>query len=151
LGAATALLIVLMIAAGGMNYMGFCWHEGGVLDPQRKIDVAIQRVLDYYPPVLEMFRATGPGTGVVSYRLPQQPITYRDVEEFKRMNIDCCSLVIRGREGWTPSLLQRITGRVSVLVKVRYQVRQKGQDGAVLSAPYETLVPVSNCGVAQNL
>lgn len=136
--------------ACGLNYWGFCWHERSILTPERKIDAAILRVIARYPPVLEAFYRTGQGTGVVSYRRPQRPINYRDIADFKRINPNCCALVVRGREGWRPSFIQRITGAVSALVQVKYEVRYESDHGVVSTTPHETFVPISNCGVAQD-
>lgn len=152
-GLRTAIAVVALttVAGGGLNYFGYCWRKGKVLTPESKIQVAIAHVLASYPPVLETFRSTGLGTGVVSYRRPQRPIAYLNAAEFRRINPDCCAVVMRGREGWTPSFLHRVTGSVSTLIRVKYQVRYQGDDGAVLAAAHETFVPVSNCNTSQNL
>lgn len=145
-GLTAAVLVVLMISGGaGATYQGFCWQKGMVLAPEYKIDAAIHSVLASYPPVLETFRSTGQGAGVVSYRKPKRAVAYHDISEFKRMNPDCCALVMHDREGWTPSVFQRVTGQVSSLVMVRYQVRH-GERGVAIT--HEDYIRVSNCGAA---
>lgn len=146
MGLTAVVLAVLMISGGvGATDQGFCWQKGIVLASEYKIDAAIHSVLASYPSVLESFRPTGQGIGMVSYRKPKRAIAYQDISEFKCMNPDCCALVVHDREGWTPSVFQRVTGQVSSLVMVGYQVRHR-EGGDVVATTHEDFIPFSNCG-----
>ena len=74
----------------------------------------------------------------MAYGRPPNVVPYKSLSEFYAINPNCCELVDRGAEGWRPSLLNKLFGFHSYIVRVRYVIRQVEVDGTVRTIPHET-------------
>ena len=134
---ATAALALLLAANG--------WPASTEKE-QKLFAAAAQRVIQTYPPSIELRRQNlGGGKSIVTYGRPNA-IPYKDISEFYAMNPNCCELVDKGAEGWQPSLLNKILGLHSYIVRVRYVIRQVGADGTVRTIPDETFIIFKRSG-----
>lgn len=147
------VLILLVLSAraawwSGRNYAGYCEAESRYLTDEEKINIAITDTLRSYPPPLPKYGSDGGTRKVVDIRPPAEPINYADLEEFLRLNKDCCALTKEVREGQSVTPISRLTGRISTFVTVKYLVRYRDHQGNIVSEPSETFRAISNCGLA---
>ncbi len=143
------VLSVLAAAAAylALNYNGFCWKDNDFLSQEEKKVSAVQYILDHYPPVLG-FRVNY-GNGERSfYARPKEFVRYQSVEEFFSLNPNCCLVVDKGYKGFEPSLTSRLSGSISSLVKVDFDVHYLGDKERVLSRKHTMYLAISNCGHA---
>lgn len=108
--------------------------------------MAIDHEISTYPPILKSYRVSANEKSVIRFEAPTNPIFYKDIEEFKRINKDCCEMKSVGKEGYLAPFTFRIWGSVSGFAHIKYLVRYKDSDGRVIETPYETYPAVSNCG-----
>ncbi len=134
----------------GMNYNGYCHAEGRYLSDEEKINSAVQFVLDRYPPTISKQIEVN-DNGVVQKRdywyAPEKPVMYKDINDFKLINPECCRFSFRTGEGRAPSVIDRITGYVSSYVIVSYKVRYI-EEHSEKYAMDGTAVAIKNCGRA---
>lgn len=126
--------------------MGYCREQGRYLSDVEKIDIAINYLIATYPPILTSYKQLDGGAGVSRSERPPNPIPYKGIEEFKRINKDCCEMTVVASEGYRAPFFYRIWGSVSGFAHIKYLVRYKDKDGNVIETPYETYPAVSNCG-----
>jgi hypothetical protein len=142
-------IFLAVLVQGGwrarLSYTGYCFKEERYLSDQEKIDAVITEALMTYPPVLE----ERDDVGRLTLFRPKNWIPYKDVNEFKRLNPNCCQLTTRGDEGYKITFSERLFGDVSTLVHIRYLVRYRDDQGSLVEAPIEYSPAVSNCGRIQ--
>jgi hypothetical protein len=143
-------LAVILCVAGALNYSGFCFREWRYLSDEEKIRSAVGYILTRYPPHFDGYRPYAEPSIARHFTppRPENPIRYRDAEEFFAVNGNCCEITARAREGYRPDFLTRVFGRFSCFVKAKYQVRFVVDDGREMSLPHSTYVAISNCGHA---
>jgi hypothetical protein len=117
-------------------YFGLCYSKGRFLTDREKIDVAIGDAIASYPPPL---------ASLGNYP-PKDPIRYTSIEEFRRVNPDCCALSKSARKAPDVSFLSRVKGTNSTYVTVNYLVRFRNERGNVVSEPAGTFSAITNCG-----
>lgn len=138
-------VVVCVILAG--LYSGFCVSQGGFPAREVSYNRAIADVIARYPPSIEMGRRDlGGGRSVMQLGIPERAIRYAGIEEFRRLNPDCCAIVAHGSEGYEPSFISRLFGYESRIVRVRYLVRYLNADDELIAKPTETYVVLSRCG-----
>jgi hypothetical protein len=134
---AVAIVVLGLIAWPGLAYFGFCYSKGRFLSEREKIDAAIRDALYSYPPPLTSLRGA-----------PKDSIPYASVEEFRRINPDCCRLSNSARGAPDVSFLSRVQGTNSTYVLVDYLVRYRDEHGNVVSEHSSTFAAITNCGDA---
>jgi hypothetical protein len=130
---------VLLLAIAwwpGMNYLGFCHGSGRFLTERQKIDAAIGGVIASYPPPLAS----------LGIKPPADPIRYASIEEFRRLNPDCCRLSTSARLAPDVSFASRVKGTNSTYVLVDYLVRFRDEQGIEVSEFASTFSAIGNCG-----
>lgn len=149
---AVAAMCIMALGYGfwwcSMNYAGYCHAQNRFLTDQEKIDAGIQFALNRYPPSIRVTQTdmvNGVKKQITVLRVPEHPVKYQDVAEFKAMNPDCCNLSMRTGEGGRPSFIERIFGYVSTYVLVLYKVRY-WENGEVKLGDSGMAVAVKNCG-----
>jgi hypothetical protein len=128
-----------------LSYKGFCWEENRFLSQYEKKIYAVRYILEHYPPVLAFHGNVGNGERAF-YKRPDEPIRYRSIEEFFRINPNCCSVVEKGYKGFEPSVASKLTGSISSFVKVDFNVRYLDDKGKVSSKQHTMYLAISNCG-----
>jgi hypothetical protein len=128
-----------------LSYNGFCWEDGGFLSQEEKKIYAMGYILEHYPPVLGFHGNVGNGERSF-YKRPDKPIRYRSIEEFFRINPNCCSVVEKGYKGFEPSVASKLTGSISSFVKVDFKVRYLDDKGKISSKQHTMYLAISNCG-----
>jgi hypothetical protein len=114
---------------------------------QKLYAAAALRVIQTYPPSIELrSRNLGGGKSVVTYGRPPNTIPYKSISEFYAVNPKCCELVDRDAEGWQPSLLDKLLGLHSHIVRVRYAIRKVEPGGTVVTTPHETFIVLTRSG-----
>lgn len=149
-------LIVLVALAGYLGYLarltysGYCHAQGKYLTDNEKIRVAVADVLTNYPPSV-ILRKHHPDAAIEGYLPPENPIFYRDVDDFLRLNPDCCNIshisLYKGGESTVPRFFERATGGVSSFFKVSYTVRYLDSSRTEKSNDATEYYALSNCGV----
>lgn len=152
--AITTLLVILSITVIVILlalYNGYCLRHGGFPDREVSYGRAIADVIARYPPVIEVERRDlGGGRSVVKLNVPERAVHYGGIEEFRRINPDCCAIVDRGSEGYEPSPVSRLLGYESRIVRVRYAVRYLDESSELIERPVEEYVILSRCGEVFN-
>lgn len=145
--AAPILLVVLWCLwwVGG-NSMGYCHREHRFLAEEELISRALQRVIQSYPPAMEVYELSDGRKELQYQRHPSNPIAYSDTAELVRLNPNCCQVTDAAREGYTGPWLSRLRGTLSNWVRVSYLVKYRDSDGDVIEQPYDAYVPLSACG-----
>lgn len=147
----TVLVVVLVVAlrfvfSAGMRYAGYCFAEQKTLSDNEKIRAVVRNVLKKYPPAV----IRTPVDYGWSVSPPDEPIHYKDVDEFLALNPGCCELTqIRNpEEGIGFTFMERVKGTASSFARIDYQVRYR-EDGAVKSVLSKNHFAISNCGEPQ--
>lgn len=130
------VLLLAVVWWPGMNYFGFCHATGRFLTDKEKIDIAIADAISSYPPPL---------ASLGNYP-PKDPIPYSSIEEFRRLNPNCCTLSNSARKAPDVSFLSRVQGTNSTYVLVDFVVRFRDERGNEVSEPAGTFSAISNCG-----
>jgi hypothetical protein len=144
--AAIFLLSLLFILSKAIkNYHGFCSETNGYIKDDKKIENAIEYVMSLYPPVTESVIESN-GIKYLRASVPENPLHYVSVAEFKKINPDCCEITVEGRRGFKQSFYDRLGGRISGFVKIKYLLRQYDENSNFLYKQITTHVAVSNCG-----
>lgn len=147
----SGLLVIIAKPAyiGILNFSGYCLEEERYLSDEEKIQIAVRREIASYPPVL-VRRQSAEEEGVlrnfIVYERPDNPIYYDDIEEFYKINPNCCEVTSSGKDGHPRGIWNRLSGNTSDFVHVKYLVRYLAADGAEISHEYETFPAISNCG-----
>jgi hypothetical protein len=130
----------------GLNYAGYCHAEGRYLSEREQIEAAIRAVLVIYPPTVDLYEIADGERRLTGRAEPSDPIPYADIADFLGINERCCELTEIGEEGYTIPWDDRVSGKLSTLVRVKYVVRYDDRYGNRFSEPAETIVGISNCG-----
>jgi hypothetical protein len=127
-----------------LTYRGYCHAEGKYLTNEEKIRVALEDLLEKYPPPV----IRTPVSYGWSLDIPKNPIHYRGVDEFLAVNPDCCKVdpTEKFMEGGTLTLVERLTGTASSVVEVNYLVRYRRKDGTADSIKTTGRLHITNCG-----
>jgi hypothetical protein len=122
-------LLTLLVVLGpvalfqGLNFTGFCYHQGRFYSDEQLIDAAIRRNI-------EMQSMT-----------PEPKKQYDSIEAFKRLNPDCCEVRRWGDPSLDP-IWVRIFGFYRAMVDVWYRTNEEGGPDRF----YWSLVSFDNCG-----
>ena len=135
---ALGAMLLAVVWWPGMNYFGFCHGSGRFLTEREKIDAAIEDAISPYPPPL---------ASLGNYP-PKDPIPYASIEEFRRLNPNCCTLSNSARKAPEVSFFSRVKGTNSTYVLVNFLVRFRDEDGNEVSEPASTFSAITNCGYA---
>ncbi|MDP9140450.1 MAG: hypothetical protein M3O62_06630 [Pseudomonadota bacterium] len=148
-GSSIAALLLLPLSLGGLHYFGYCSQERRYLSEEELKIAAIKDTLVKYPRTVRA-ASDKPSDGsryVIEDRGAQSAtIPYKNVEEFVQRNAGCCSIVRTGREGFAPTLWQRLMGALSTVMKVEHRIDFEDQRGVVDSAIAERYVGLSSSG-----
>ena len=142
------LIEALAVTAGifgaifALSYSGFCLERFGYLSDSEFIDAAIDEVMKTRSHVFEE-----PGGGFMTFGIQRQ-LPYKDREEFRRLNPDCCRIVPRGPDSVT--LTHRLWGQAAKSVHVRYKVNYFNDNGILIKLEAVARRAISNCGRVLN-
>jgi hypothetical protein len=129
----------VLIAA--LNYSGFCVKKIRFVSDEEKVEMAINEIILRLQGDLIVPKQAD-GTRIL------KSIRYKDIEDFKAVNKDCCELTMRASEGDSPAVLCKITGSFSSYAHIKYIRRHLDVDGKVIVHPVNAYLHMSNCGVA---
>jgi hypothetical protein len=117
---------------------GFCIAEKRYLTDSELMDIAVDNVRRSH--LAHYNNKSGLG---VSGSL----IRYADLNEFKTVNSNCCSLSPTAQEGFKPPWSRKLFGRFRTFVRVNYAEESASGDQ---STPImrEAFIAVTNCGKA---
>ena len=127
------------------SYNGFCTETNDYIEDEEKIENAIGYVMSLYPPVTESVIESNGGK-YLRASIPENPLHYGSVAEFKKINPNCCKITVEGRRGLKRSFYDRLSGRISAFVKIKYLLRQYDENSNLIYQEITTHVAVSNCG-----
>jgi hypothetical protein len=133
----------------GMNYTGYCHSQGRYLSNEEKIRSAVDFTLNRYPPTISRkikVNVDGVTKDTEERFAPKNPIKYSNIDEFIKLNPDCCTLSMRTREGGRPYFLDRITGYVSTYVLILFKVRYFNENNIENYSDSGMAVAIQNCG-----
>ncbi|MDP3251151.1 MAG: hypothetical protein Q8M77_04500 [Hydrogenophaga sp.] len=129
-----------------LNYQGYCVSERKYLSDEEKIRVAAASILAQYPPAV-ILRKIRDGA-IEQYTPPEQPIYYRNIDEFIALNAGCCKIIPKfSSDDRLPNLLERGTGTIYGIADITYQVRYLDNSELMQVTQARTRLPVSNCGL----
>jgi len=135
-----------------LNVSGFCVKENRFVSEKEKIDAAVQYVIRRYPRAdNRVIAEIGDGyeTRTIVHSGLKNPIRYENIEEFYRLNPNCCSLSRRGRKGMVERDIWDVaTGKISDFVRIELLLRYRNDDGSLRSFKHTLFPAVSNCGHA---
>ena len=134
-----------------LNYSGFCFKEFRFLSDEEQINIAVQYVLNRYPKKgdVTFYYLPGNREGERKLAWPEDPVPYKDMEEFFLVNPSCCKVgreyqSLGGRD--SISFWGCVTGTETAIVGVRYLLRYKDGSGVIQSELKEVFPKISNCG-----
>lgn len=127
------------------SYNGFCSETNDYVKDEKKIENAIGYVMSLYPPVTESVIKSN-GVKYLRASIPENPLHYGSVAEFKKINPNCCKITFEGRRGFSPSFYDRLSGQLSEFVKVKYLLRYYDANSNLISEEVVVHVGLSNCG-----
>jgi hypothetical protein len=136
----TAVFVGIVVWRSAWNYAGYCHIQGRVLPEEERVRIAIEDVLQTYPPPVR----TPPESR--NMERPTRPIPYAGVEAFRTSNPDCCEVVDELPEGYSPPLSARMRGQFSSFVRLKFRVRYLTNTGVEAEQLVERHVAISNCG-----
>ena len=153
----TYIAIGSLIACGAyfgylarLTYTGYCHMEGKYLTDEEKVRASVADVLSHYPPSV-VLRKHHPDAKIEGYLPPESPVYYRDVDEFLKLNPNCCVVspisVSKGMESTAPRFFERATGGVSSFVSMNYEVRYLDPSKEKKSVHVTGYLALSNCGI----
>jgi len=149
----TGALLILLYAGfrATSNYLGYCSETGERLSDEKKIRIAVDRLLRSYPPTLTEYITQPKNRKVIKWFRPENPIHYQSFGHFIEVNKGCCKVTYRDKgdfenEGRKISTIDRILGIRSSNVRIRYQVQYVDVNGNTATAETESYISVSNCG-----
>lgn len=144
---ALAILVAVATPAvtlGVLSYKGFCFDQRRFLSDEEAFTAVIQEIILRSSHVRVILRPE-----MVQFR-PVKVIRYRDVNEFREWNPDCCKVVPHniGDDGPYTDFSQRLFGYASRIVSVTYLVRYTDDAGSEKTDLTTTQYAVTNCGRA---
>ena len=136
---------------GWLTTRGYCHAEGKYLTDAEKIRVALVDLLTKYPPAV-IRKSVEPNVSIMS--TPNNPIFYRDVNDFLSLNPDCCKVrsVTYPEPDVSPEcigshdLVDTLMGVATCAIEITYLVRFKDEHEAVQSIKTTGWLHISNCG-----
>ncbi len=150
-----SVLAIFLTAILSLNYLGFCFGQNRFLSNEEKRDLVIEYVIKGEKANLEYFRHVKAMAKSDKYRLyaeqnlGNEPIPYRDIEEFLALNPNCCQVTLNyittGYEANPISCWERLTGW-SAIVGIRYVSRYRDNKGIAQVKKIEIFPSISNCG-----
>lgn len=130
-----------------LTYNGYCHAERKYLTDEEKIRVAVADVIRKYPPPIMQI----PVSYGWSLDIPENPIYYRDVDDFLEQNPNCCFIsrmsLNKGMDNTEPRFIERATGGVSAFVSMNYAVRYLDVSKTTKSVDVTGYLALSNCGI----
>jgi hypothetical protein len=135
----SATLLTTIVWRSAWNYAGYCRSQQRFLSADEKIGIAIDDVLQTYPPPVRI------PPGSQSMARPARPIPYSSAREFTARNPDCCAIVQQLPGGYAPSVTARILGKFASFVRLEFRVRYFAVGGEEEQL-VEKHVAISNCG-----
>ena len=135
------LVALILFAWGGLNTTGFCIPERRYLTDAEQIEVALNNV--YHSHIADYKYRSGVGSS-------GPLVKYADFEEFKALNIDCCSLTPVANEGFRGSTMRRVFGTFRAFVDVKYREENTSGD-QTSNLRKEVFIAVTNCGRTTDL
>ena len=142
----SGLLVLTMAGRLALNYSGYCYAKGRYLSDQEHIDLAVQYIFNSYPPVVDIFERESDKLTFVDRMRPIKPIMYSSIEEFYRVNENCCEITRTGKKGYTASMSSKLAGGLDNFVRVKYRVKYEDSDGDIVEVIEESFVAMTNCG-----
>jgi hypothetical protein len=136
---ALAVLPLVFVAIGALNYSGLCLKEWRYLSDDEKI----RAVVHYVARTNAGFRFRGSGPDEWRRVRASEPETQ---EAFLAANPDCCRIVPGGGEYHPPTFWSRLFGGVSTLVQINYVQRFPNDQGVPQSEAVSQVLYVSSCG-----
>ena len=138
---------------GWLTTKGYCHAEEKYLTDDEKIRVALVDLLSKYPPAVVLGKHH-PDAKLLGYLSPQNPVPYRDVDDFLSLNPDCCKVrsVTYPEPGVPPEcigshdLVDTLMGVATCTVEASYLVRFKDEHKTVQSIKTTGWLHISNCG-----
>lgn len=137
-----------------LNYFGFCYSQKRFLPDEEKRNLVIDYILLTEKSTLKEIQRVR-GLDDNDYKrerlkyLPDEPIPYRDMEDFLALNPNCCQVTTNyktlGGEGNPISCWERLTGW-SAVVGIRYLERYRDNKGIIQTKFVEIFPGISNCG-----
>lgn len=108
---------------GAMNYAGYCFKESRYLTDEEKIELAIRRAIAAGPPAIPMSKVeikNGKEVHSTIREIPKIYDRYDSVDQFRRLNPNCCVLTQTAPGGGGPDLGIRLLGNFSTYVRMEY-------------------------------
>lgn len=153
------LLLLVLVTLGGVRL--FNSLEGYCLDDKRRysddelVRIAVENLLLVYPKPAwgfdtyrESFRGEGVAQTMDNYINPKNVIYYKNVDEFLRLNTDCCSVVkARNVDEGELEYWKSVFGGGWRFVRIVYRLKYIA-DGRVQSPLVVWMGPVDSCGNA---
>ena len=129
-------------------FSGFCFSESRYVTDDEVIEIAVKDVIKTHDLLNKKHFKKVDGQYVeVEGRYANKIVSYKDVDEFHRVNVDCCDIRSHTeKNNYTAGLSTRLVGNFRSFVKVNYLIRYYDENGNVLSKPSSTYVAVTNCG-----
>lgn len=140
----------------GLNYFGLCYSQKRFLSDEEKRNLVIDYIIrtekanfEYFQSIKAMNESDG-YRRYIEKNLDDEPIPYRDIEEFLALNPNCCQVTTNyksiGGEGDTVSCWNRLIGFKSSVVGIRYLKRYRDNKGIIQTKRLEIFPGISNCG-----
>jgi hypothetical protein len=141
---AIILSILFAVCVCALNYSGFCWGRLRWLSDKEKMDAAVSYVIndgrifgEYYFDVNKIRR-----------KRDVQAIKYESVSDFYKLNPDCCRFVDASSDGFSISLIEKLSVGPVCMAHLRFKIRYK-KSSASGETFYEDAYPLVNgCGYA---
>jgi hypothetical protein len=126
---------------------GYCHASEKYLTDEEKIRVALADLLKKYPPPV-IQKQIEPNVWHQSF--PNNPIYYRNTDEFLSLNQNCCKVFPTEKfmEGGALTLVEKLTGTATSIVEVNYLVRYRREDGNAHAIKATSRLHITNCGTS---
>jgi hypothetical protein len=131
-----------------LNYVGYCFEEERYLSREEVIQIAINKVFEsYYSPDVRRYEVKDGKTILVQPN--KNHIYYESVDEFLKINPDCCEFdryTVPGR--WFSYLKSGLMGNNLTGVKIKFKIRYYDKNGGIsmYQYPNKVYVRLTNCG-----
>lgn len=129
--------VILFFAS--LAIAGFCPGAMRILDEAELIDAAASEAMSSN----QIYREASS-----EFFAPSNPLAYTNLDEFHRLNPNCCKLINDIEVDGLEKFVSRVFGYRRAVVEVRYLVRYVDEHGRVLAEPTVKRPVVSNCGIA---
>jgi hypothetical protein len=142
LGICSALVMI-----GTLNYSGMCMSEGRWLSDEERIKLEIERIVGRKKEYISELHKNNDG---YSYGGHHDVIPYKSVEEFKKINPDCCSIRKKPTQSFAEFFGRMLGADSGKMVVVNYLQRfyYEGELIEQLVAPDLAHIRYqNNCGV----